>query len=212
MARGDGIRLLLQMQDRSRREDGGVLPGVLALARMIASASPTAVEGQAPPSQTAATSVAPAGGHSSIPSLGDTFEWLSPFKGDAELTSEFNLDRVHPVYGDVRPHRGVDFGLPLGTPVLSMGPGTVGEVSYQPEGAGNYISVDHPGGITSRYFHLQDLPQFAPGTQIYPGQQIGAVGNTGVSTGPHLQLETLRDGQHVNPREILPWLGQRYPL
>lgn len=93
-------------------------------------------------------------------------------------------------------HQGTDVAAPLGTAVTSTGAGKVTFSGVQ-KGYGNTIEVDHGDGLKSRYAHLKDL-MASVGTEVTAGQQIGTVGNTGRSTGPHLHYELLKNGQAIN--------------
>jgi murein DD-endopeptidase MepM/ murein hydrolase activator NlpD len=119
-----------------------------------------------------------------------------------EISSEFSLDRFHPIRRQWRPHWGVDLAAPYGTPVRAAADGTV-SVSGWENGLGKTIRIDHSNGIASTYGHLSAMaPAVVPGAQIERGQVIGYVGSTGLSTGPHLHYELTRDGGHVDPLEF----------
>jgi murein DD-endopeptidase MepM/ murein hydrolase activator NlpD len=133
--------------------------------------------------------------------------WRSPVPG-APVTSHFNPKRMHPILHKIMPHQGTDFGAPMGTPVYSAYKGTVSWVG--PAGAtGNFVSIDHPNGVTTGYAHLS---KFAPGLKV--GDKIGAhvlvgyVGSTGRSTGPHLHFSAKRDGKFFDA-ETLQLDGER---
>ena len=113
------------------------------------------------------------------------------------ISSHFSYNRKHPVLGIVRPHLGVDYAAPSGTPVVTVGDGTV-IFSGWSGGAGNLIKVKHNEKITTYYMHLlrRDVKQ---GDHVTQGQQIGTVGSTGLSTGPHLDYRIQINGKFVNP-------------
>lgn len=113
------------------------------------------------------------------------------------VSSNFNPRRVNPVTGRVAPHRGVDFAVPIGTPVLAVGDGEV-IVAKRSGGAGNYIAVRHGRQYMTRYMHLKKL-LVKPGQKVKRGDRIGLTGNTGRSTGPHLHYEIWINNQAVNP-------------
>jgi murein DD-endopeptidase MepM/ murein hydrolase activator NlpD len=115
----------------------------------------------------------------------------------ARLSSGFGM-RTHPILGFSRLHRGVDFAAPTGTPVLASAAGRVLRAGWG-GGYGNTIDIDHGRGIVTRYAHLARM-DVRPGQQVTQGQRIGAVGSTGLSTGPHLHYEVIRDGVPVDPR------------
>ncbi|MFB6421990.1 MAG: murein DD-endopeptidase MepM [Candidatus Malihini olakiniferum] len=113
------------------------------------------------------------------------------------VSSTFNLRRLNPVTGRVTPHRGVDFSMPVGTPVLSVGDGEVFAASQGPN-TGNYIEIRHSRQYTTRYMHL-NLLLVKPGQKVKRGDRIALSGNTGRSTGPHLHYEFWVNQQAVNP-------------
>lgn len=136
---------------------------------------------------------------------GGDFEW--PY--DLGLvTSEFGV-RVHPVTGETTMHNGIDFGPPAGTPIPSIGSGTV-TTSQNSGGFGNLVVVDHGtvGGahVESYYAHMQ-APGAAVGASVGTGDILGNVGSTGLSTGPHLHMEIHVDGVPVNPRDFMAQFG-----
>ena len=116
------------------------------------------------------------------------------------ISSRFSHGRMHPILRTVRPHHGVDFAAPMGTPVRSIGDGVVIERGYQPAGAGNFIRIRHNAAYVTTYMHLRN---FAPNTQrgarVSQGQIIGYVGTTGLSTGPHLCFRVHRYGTPIDP-------------
>ena len=118
------------------------------------------------------------------------------------VTSGFNLRRFHPVLRRTRPHLGVDYGAPAGTPVRATGAGRVSRAgawgSY-----GTAIEVRHANNIRTRYAHLSGIARgIGSGTQVEQGQVIGYVGATGLATAPHLHYEFLRNGAQVNPARL----------
>ncbi|MFG1172303.1 murein DD-endopeptidase MepM [Erwiniaceae bacterium CAU 1747] len=113
------------------------------------------------------------------------------------VSSNFNPRRVNPVTGRVAPHRGVDFALPVGTPVLAVGDGEV-IVAKRSGAAGNYVAIRHGRQYMTRYMHLKKL-LVKPGDKIKRGDRIALSGSTGRSTGPHLHYEVWINNQAVNP-------------
>lgn len=113
------------------------------------------------------------------------------------VSSSFNPRRLNPVTGRVAPHKGVDFALPVGTPVLAVGDGEV-IVAKRSGGAGNYVAVRHGRQYMTRYMHLKKL-LVKPGQKVKRGDRIALSGNTGRSTGPHLHFEIWINNQAVNP-------------
>ncbi len=105
--------------------------------------------------------------------------------------------RLHPKYGDVRPHNGLDFTAPTGTPVYASGDGKV-HMAYFSTSYGNVIYINHGFQFETRYAHLNRYI-VKNGEEIKRGQIIGYVGDTGTSVGPHLHYEVLYKGSPVNP-------------
>ncbi len=120
-----------------------------------------------------------------------------PFTGHFRISSPFNLARLHPVTGRVAPHKGVDFGMPVGTSIYSTGDGVVTRVKNHPF-AGKYIEIKHDGRYLTRYMHLSRIT-VKRGQKIQRGERIALSGNTGRSTGPHLHYELHIKGRAVNP-------------
>ena len=115
------------------------------------------------------------------------------------LTSSFGM-RFHPILGFSRMHQGMDFGAPMGAPIVAA---TDGVVSFAGRhgGHGNYVRLNHAGGISTGYAHMSRIIA-RPGERVRQGQLIGYVGSTGLSTGPHLHYEVFRNGQAINPASM----------
>lgn len=113
------------------------------------------------------------------------------------VSSNFNPRRVNPVTGRVAPHRGVDFAMPVGTPVLAVGDGEV-VIAKRSGAAGNYVVIRHGRQYTTRFMHLKKI-LVKPGQKVKRGDRIALSGNTGRSTGPHLHYEFWLNNQAVNP-------------
>ncbi|GAB6875624.1 M23 family metallopeptidase [Thermaerobacter litoralis] len=118
------------------------------------------------------------------------------------ISSEFG-PRLHPITGRYKIHTGIDVPVPIGTPVAAAQAGTVVRVVHGTTGYGNYVLIDHGGGLQTRYAHLAQ-PLVTPGQTVQAGQVIGLSGNSGWSTGPHLHFETIVHGAPVNPRLFFP--------
>ena len=116
------------------------------------------------------------------------------------VTSLFGA-RVHPIFGTVRNHDGIDFGAPSGTPIRAVAAGTVISASVR-GGYGNATIIDHGGGLATLYAHQSDFAVI-PGMVVAAGQVIGSVGSTGFSTGPHLHFEVRARGVPVDPMPYL---------
>jgi murein DD-endopeptidase MepM/ murein hydrolase activator NlpD len=121
------------------------------------------------------------------------------------LTSRFGW-RISP-YGDHswKFHKGVDLGVPYGTPILDTADGVV-VFSGWDAGHGNMVVVDHGEGVATRYCHASSL-LVAVGDEVYTGDLLALAGSTGVSTGPHLHYELWIDGEPVDPLPYLPTGG-----
>ena len=122
--------------------------------------------------------------------------WITPVSG-YKLTSPFGM-RKHPVLGVVRMHNGVDMACAQGTPIYATRAGKVTRTAYQAGGAGNYVSINHLDGFSSVYMHMTHYVVSA-GQTVSQGQLIGYMGNTGLSTGPHLHFGISYAGTYVNP-------------
>jgi len=117
------------------------------------------------------------------------------------ISSNFDLNRRHPILNTIRAHKGVDYAAPTGTPVRAAGDGKV--IQRGPNGGyGNTITLQHGGNITTLYAHLSRFGQFKVGSRVKQGDIIGYVGATGLATGPHLHYEYRVDGVHRNPRTV----------
>lgn len=120
----------------------------------------------------------------------------------SRISSRFSYSRLHPVLKIRRPHYGVDYAAPKGTPVYAIGAGTVIKVGYS-GGAGKMIKIRHNGNYTSGYLHLSGYASgIRSGTKVSQGQLIGYVGSTGLSTGPHLDFRFWKNGVPVNPLKV----------
>lgn len=121
------------------------------------------------------------------------------------ISSKFSGARKHPILGGVRPHYGVDYAAPPGTPIWAVADGTVTSCGWN-SGFGNQVILRHMNGYTTCYGHLSGFgPGIRRGTRVRQQQIIGYVGSTGLSTGPHLDYRLTKDGQFRNPlRETFP--------
>jgi murein DD-endopeptidase MepM/ murein hydrolase activator NlpD len=110
---------------------------------------------------------------------------------------------MHPVLRIVRPHFGVDYAAPTGTPVYSIGDGLVQTRAYQPGGGGNFVKIRHNSVYTTTYMHLSKFgPGIQTGTRVKQGQIIGYVGATGLASGPHLDFRVFMNGFPVDPLKM----------
>lgn len=121
---------------------------------------------------------------------------------NAKITSSFSYRRKHPVLGFTRAHKGVDFRASTGTPIPAAGAGRVIARGYN-RGHGNFVKIRHNGSYETLYGHMSRfVKNVRVGTTVKQGQTIGYVGSTGLSTGPHLHYEIIKDGKHVNPMTV----------
>jgi len=120
----------------------------------------------------------------------------SPLKFAAPITSHFSRSRYHPILKVHRPHLGIDYGAPAGTPVQAIGSGRV-VFAGRNGGAGNLVHLQHSNGYETMYMHLSRL-LVRPGQRIEQGQRIGLVGMTGLATGPHLDFRIIQHGTYRN--------------
>ncbi|AVP85508.1 peptidoglycan DD-metalloendopeptidase family protein [Aeromonas hydrophila] len=116
------------------------------------------------------------------------------------ISSNFNPRRLHPVTGKVRPHNGIDYVAPVGTPIMAAGSGSVVAAGYN-QFNGNYVFIKHAGNYVTKYLHLSKRT-VNKGQRVKQGQTIGNLGGTGRVTGPHLHYEFVVGGVHKNPRTL----------
>lgn len=129
-----------------------------------------------------------------------TGDWQWPLDPLPPVSSPFGM-RLHPVLGYWKLHDGTDYGAACGTPIYAVGPGEVTTAGML-TGYGGTTVINHGGGVETWYTHQANLTT-PVGTQVAGGQQIGAVGTTGYSTGCHLHWMVKIDGEPVDP---VPWL------
>lgn len=116
------------------------------------------------------------------------------------VSSRFNPKRLHPVTGQIKAHRGVDYVAAIGTPIKAAGKGRVIKASYNKYN-GNYVFIKHNDTYTTKYLHLKKR-KVKTGQVVKQGDIIGTLGATGRITGPHLHYEFIVNGVHRNPRTI----------
>lgn len=118
------------------------------------------------------------------------------------ITSRYTNARFHPILKRYRAHHGVDYAAPTGTPVKSIGAGTVVAKGYQ-GGGGNFLKIQHNSVYTTTYMHLSRFEKgIQAGSTVQQGQVVGYVGSTGLSTGPHLDFRVHKNGQPINPLQM----------
>jgi murein DD-endopeptidase MepM/ murein hydrolase activator NlpD len=115
------------------------------------------------------------------------------------LTSGFG-ERFHPILGYERFHAGMDLAAAAGTPIVAAADGKVVSAGWS-GGYGQLVAIVHSGGIETKYGHMSRIAAYA-GEQVRRGEVIGYVGSTGLSTGPHLHFEVMKNGRPVNPASV----------
>ena len=120
----------------------------------------------------------------------------------SRISSNFDLRRVHPLFNQLRPHRGIDYAAPTGTPIRASGSGRV-QIAGKSAANGNYVVLQHSAEYQTKYLHLSRFAKgLRAGKRVKQGELIGYVGQTGWATGPHLHYEFLVNGAHQNPRTV----------
>ncbi|HYM61218.1 MAG TPA: peptidoglycan DD-metalloendopeptidase family protein, partial [Thermoanaerobaculia bacterium] len=120
----------------------------------------------------------------------------------SRITSGFSMNRYHPILHILRPHHGVDYGAPVGTPVMTTANGVVLDAGRK-GGAGNYIRISHGNHIETHYLHLSRFAKgIRPGCKVTQGEVIGYVGATGLATGPHLDYRISDNGEWLDPMKL----------
>ncbi len=118
-----------------------------------------------------------------------------------QMRSGFGMRR-HPVMGYFKMHSGVDWSDRIGTPIVAAGNGVIGKAAWS-SGYGRRIEIEHPNGYTSTYSHLSGFARgITEGARVRQGQVIGYLGNSGLSTGPHLHYEVMVNGRFVDPMRV----------
>ena len=120
----------------------------------------------------------------------------------SRISSGFSYSRLHPVHKVRRPHTGVDYAAPSGTPVRAVADGVVTFRGWG-GGGGNTLKIKHAGNLVTGYLHLRGFAKgITVGTRVQQGQLIGYVGSTGTSTGPHLDYRIWKNGTPINPLKV----------
>ena len=190
---GDAMELFFDVKDEERGADGG-------LGELLATSITTAGQGQRFYRFRNADGLVDYYDESG--STSRKFLMRQPVRGEGlRFTSGFGMRR-HPLAGVLRMHAGVDWGGPVGTPIMAAGAGTIEEAGRKGE-YGNYIRVRHANGYKTAYAHMIRFASgISDGVRVNHGQIIGYLGNTGLSSGPHLHFEVLINNQHVDPMSI----------
>jgi murein DD-endopeptidase MepM/ murein hydrolase activator NlpD len=131
----------------------------------------------------------------------DNYEIFQPPLHHIEVTSPFG-PRWHPILGENRMHRGVDFAGGRNTVVISAASGIALMAGYCGPGEGNCVVIEHSDGWKSQYFHLSRV-LVVSGAEITQGMEIGYVGATGRATGPHLHFQLSHNGEAVDPMTLI---------
>lgn len=127
------------------------------------------------------------------------------------ISSGFSKGRFHPVLKRYRPHHGIDYAAPAGTPVSAVGDGTVAFSGYKGD-YGKLVMIRHPNGYKTYYGHLSRIGKgISPGVKVGQGEVIGYVGSTGLATGPHLHYEMRVNGAPFNPLRLKVSSGEPIP-
>ena len=136
----------------------------------------------------------------------------SPLPITTRVTSGFSWKRFHPVNGTARPHLGIDYGAPPGTPVNAVASGVVEAAEWSGE-AGRMVRIRHAGGFKTAYLHLSSFaPGIRAGARVEQGVLIGRVGQSGNVTGPHLDYRVMLNGKYLNPATAFRNLPQGDPI
>ncbi len=129
----------------------------------------------------------------------------------SRITSRFSNRRFHPVLGVFRPHYGIDYGAPVGTPVQSTASGVVVSSGWE-RGGGNVVKVRHAGGYVTAYLHLSRFARgVRAGARVRQGEVIAYTGMTGLATGPHLDYRVQRQGRWIDPLGLTSVRDQELP-
>ena len=119
----------------------------------------------------------------------------------SRISSGFTMRRFHPIANTWRAHPAIDYAAPTGTPIRSVGDGTV-IAKGNSGGNGNYVKIRHGNGYETMYLHMSRHANIRQGGRVAQGQVIGYVGSTGLATGPHLCYRMTRNGAPVNPNKV----------
>lgn len=122
----------------------------------------------------------------------------------SRISSKFSNSRLHPVLKIRRPHHGIDYAAPRGTPVYAIGDGKIIKASYgYNRGGGNMLKIRHNGTYSTAYLHLKGFAKgIKSGVYVKQGDLIGYVGSTGLSTGPHLDFRFYKNNQAIDPLKV----------
>ena len=120
----------------------------------------------------------------------------------SRISSGFTMRRFHPITKTWKAHPAIDYAAPTGTPIMSVGDGTIIKKGYT-RGNGNYVKIRHNNSYETLYLHMKGFAKgIAEGKRVTQGQTIGYVGSTGLATGPHLCFRMYKNGSAVNPNKV----------
>ncbi len=118
------------------------------------------------------------------------------------ISSKYSMRRFHPILKVIKPHQGVDFAAPIGTPIKSVADGVIIRKGYDKEG-GNFIKIRHKNGYVTIYNHMSKFAKgIRVGKPVKQAEVIGYVGMTGLATGPHLDFRVIKNGRFINPLKL----------
>jgi murein DD-endopeptidase MepM/ murein hydrolase activator NlpD len=121
----------------------------------------------------------------------------------SRISSRFSNARLHPILKIRRPHHGIDYAAPTGTPVHTIGDGRIIQKGWDAKGGGNFLKIAHNSVYTTVYMHLSGFaPGLTAGQSVRQGQLIGYVGSTGLSSGPHLDFRVFQNGKPIDPLKV----------
>ena len=124
----------------------------------------------------------------------------TPING-ARLSSSYGM-RKHPILGYNKMHQGTDFAAPMGTPIMASGSGKILKAGWC-GGGGNCVKIRHNSTYSTVYAHMSKFARgIKKGVRVSQGQIIGYVGSTGMSTGPHLHYEVIKNGKKINSQTL----------
>ncbi|HME73393.1 MAG TPA: M23 family metallopeptidase [Myxococcota bacterium] len=196
MQRGDEFQILYERLYRmdARGHEHYVRPGrILAAHYASASGDHTAIYYQTDPGH---------GGYYRPDGTPVQRSFLAAPLQYTRVSSTFSRARFHPILKYTRPHPGIDYAAPLGTPLWAVGDGKVMEMGWA-GGYGQLIKIQHESGYVSYYAHLSRFAKgLHVGTVVRQKQVIGYVGQTGLATGPHVCFRITKDGEFVNPAQL----------
>ena len=127
---------------------------------------------------------------------------ISPINKSYKISSNWSDKRLHPLFGGVKKHNGVDIVAPENTIVYAAASGIVEKASFFNGNAGHSVTIKHKYGFKTKYFHL-NLFIVNPNEKVKKGQIIGFLGSTGASTAPHLHYEVWKNEKVINPKKLL---------